>query len=219
MTHTMSEADSKALLSDYGLPFAPERLVADADAAVRAATELGLPVVAKLCGDRIAHKSERGLVRLGLADAAAVREAAGELLGAATPDDGEVGVLVAPMVRGNRELIAGLSRDPQFGMTVMVGIGGVLTEALADVAIRLAPIDRHDAIEMLGDLATQSLLGAVRGEPPVDREAVADVLVALSEVARARPDVVSVDLNPLVIADGRPVAVDALVELDGEDAR
>jgi acetyl-CoA synthetase (ADP-forming) len=104
-------------------------------------------------------------------------------------------------------------------MTVMVGIGGVLTEALADVAIRLAPIDRHDAIEMLGDLATQSLLGAVRGEPPVDREAVADVLVALSEVARARPDVVSVDLNPLVIADGRPVAVDALVELDGEDAR
>jgi acetyl-CoA synthetase (ADP-forming) len=176
-------------------------------------------VVAKLCGDRIAHKSERGLVRLGLADAAAVGDAASDVLEAATPDDGEVGVLVAPMVCGNRELIAGLSRDPQFGMTVMVGIGGVLTEALADVAIRLAPIERHDAAEMIDDLATQSLLGSVRGEPAVDRDAVADVLVALSEVAMARPDVVSVDLNPLVIAEGRPVAVDALVELDGEATR
>jgi acetyl-CoA synthetase (ADP-forming) len=219
MTHTMSEAESKALLADYGLPFAPERLVSGADDAVDAARELGFPVVAKLCGDRIAHKSERGLVRLGLADEVAVREAAADLLDAATPDDGEVGVLVAPMVRGNRELIAGLSRDPQFGMTVMVGIGGVLTEALADVAIRLAPLDHHDATEMLGDLATQSLLGPVRGEPAVDRGAVADVLVALSDVATSRSDVVAVDLNPLVISDGRPIAVDALVELDGETAR
>jgi acetyl-CoA synthetase (ADP-forming) len=101
-------------------------------------------------------------------------------------------------------------------MTVMVGIGGVLTEALADVAIRLAPLDRHDATEMLDDLAAQALLGPVRGEPAVDRAAVADVLVALSEVATARADGVSVDLNPLVISDGRPVAVDALVELEGD---
>jgi acetyl-CoA synthetase (ADP-forming) len=219
MTHTMSEADSKALLSTYGLPFAPERLVSGADDAADAARELGFPVVAKLCGDRIAHKSERGLVRLGLSDEAAVREAATELLDAATPDDGEVAVLVAPMVRGHRELIAGVSRDGQFGMTVMVGIGGVLAEALGDVAIRLAPLDRHDAAEMIDDLTGQALLGAVRGEPAVDRGAVADVLVALSDVAMARPDLVSVDLNPLVIAEGRPIAVDALVELDGEAAR
>jgi acetyl-CoA synthetase (ADP-forming) len=216
MTHTLSEAESKELLAGFGLPIAPEVVAADPDAAVDAAAGIGFPVVAKLCGDRIAHKSERGLVRLHLGDADAVRTAAVDLLAAATPEDGDVAVLVAPMVRGNRELIAGLSRDPQFGMTVMVGVGGVLTEALADVAIRLVPLTAQDALDMLDDLGSQALLGSVRGEPPLDRGAMSDALVALSRVAEARPDVVSVDLNPLVIADGRPVAVDALVELDGE---
>jgi acetyl-CoA synthetase (ADP-forming) len=218
-TRTLAEDASAALLAEFGVPVNPSRRALDPEAAVSAADEGGYPVVAKLVGDAIAHKTERGLVRLGLADAGAVRDAATDLLATARPDDGDVAVLVAPMVRGARELVAGLVRDPQFGACVMVGIGGVLTEALADVAIRLAPLDHHDATEMLGDLATQSLLGPVRGEPAVDRGAVADVLVALSDVAMARPDVVSVDLNPLVIAAGRPVAVDALVELDEEAAR
>ena len=212
-TTTLSESDSKALLAGFGLPVVAERLVADVDEAPRAADELGYPVVVKLCGDRIAHKTERGLVRLGLADADAVRSAAADLLAAATPDDGEVGVLVAPMVRGTRELIAGLADDPQFGMTVMVGVGGVLAEAVADVAIRLVPISRADAHEMIDDLATQRLLGPFRGEPPVDRERLVDVLVGLSHAAEATPALVSADLNPLIVVDGAPVAVDALVEL------
>jgi acetyl-CoA synthetase (ADP-forming) len=216
VTHTLSEAESKSLLAGYGLPVAPEIVSPDVDGAVAAAASLGYPVAAKLCGDGIAHKTERGLVRLGLGDEDALRAAATELLAAATPEDGDVGVLVAPMVRGTRELIAGLSRDPQFGMTVMVGVGGVLAEAIADVSVRLAPLTEQDATDMLDDLVSQPLLGPVRGEPPVDRGAVAAALLALSDVARARPDVVSVDLNPLVIADGRPVAVDALVELEGE---
>ena len=104
---------------------------------------IGYPVVVKLCGDAIAHKTERGLVRLGLARRATrCAAAAAELLAAATPDDGEVELLVAPMVKGNRELIAGLDRDPQFGVTVMLGVGGVLAEAVADVAFRLVPLDR-----------------------------------------------------------------------------
>ena len=106
------------------MPVVDERVVPSAEDAVAAAGELGYPVVAKLCGATIAHKTERGLVRLRLADAEAVRTAATELLAAATPDDGEVAVLVAPMVHGNRELIAGLAHDPQFGMTVMLGVGG-----------------------------------------------------------------------------------------------
>jgi len=106
-----------------------EHVVADASAAAEAADALGYPVVAKLCGDAIAHKTERGLVRLRLTDGDAVRDAARELLAAARPEDGDVGVLVAPMVAGNRELIAGLHHDPQFGMTVMLGVGGVLAEA------------------------------------------------------------------------------------------
>ena len=212
-TTTLSEADSKALLAGFGLPVLAERLVDDADAAATAADELGYPVVAKLCGDHIAHKTERGLVRLGLADADAVRAAAQDLLAAATADDGEVTVLVAPMVRGNRELIAGLADDPQFGMTVMVGVGGVLAEAVADVSIRLVPITRADAYEMIDDLATQRLLRPFRGEPAVDRDRLADVLVGLSQAAQATPDLVSADLNPLIVVDGAPVAVDALVEV------
>ncbi|MBL8775594.1 MAG: acetate--CoA ligase family protein [Acidimicrobiales bacterium] len=215
MCPTLSEAESKRLLAAHGVPIAPESVVDGPAEAVAAAEQLGFPVVAKLCGDAIAHKTERGLVRLGLGDADAVRRAAEELLAAARPDDGEVGVLVAPMVSGNRELIAGLQRDPQFGMTVMLGVGGILAEALADVAFRLVPIDRTDAHEMVEQLRTQALLGEFRGEPEVDREALVDVLVGLSAAAEATPRLVSADLNPLIVHEGRPVAVDALVELDG----
>jgi acetyl-CoA synthetase (ADP-forming) len=213
MSRTLSEAESKALLAAHGVPVLPERLVADPEAAVAAAEELGYPVVAKLCGDAIAHKTERGLVKLRLADAAAVRSAVGELLAAARPEDGATGVLVAPMAAGNRELIAGLHRDPQFGMTVMLGVGGILAEAVADVAFRLVPVSRTDAEELVEDLATQRLLGEFRGEPAVDRDALVDVLVGLSEAAAANPTLVAADVNPLIVVDGRPVAVDALVEL------
>ena len=212
---TLSEAESKRLLGAHGVPIAPESVVEGPSEAVAAAEHLGFPVVAKLCGDAIAHKTERGLVRLGLGDADAVRRAAEDLLAAARPDDGDVGILVAPMVSGNRELIAGLQRDPQFGMTVMLGVGGILAEALADVAFRLVPIDRTDAHEMVEQLRTQALLGEFRGEPEVDREALVDVLVGLSAAAEATPALVSADLNPLIVHEGRPVAVDALVELDG----
>ncbi len=210
---TLSEAESKRLLAEFGIPIAPERVVDSSGAAVTAAEELGFPVVVKLGGDGIAHKTERGLVRLSLVDAASVDAAATELLGAATPEDGEVHVLVAPMLRGNRELIAGLHHDPQFGMTVMLGIGGVLAEAIEDVVFRQVPIDLGEARTMIDDLATQKLLGEFRGEPAVDRDAVAAALVGLSDAAEARPDIVSADLNPLIVVDGEPVAVDALVEL------
>ncbi|MGA1681994.1 MAG: acetate--CoA ligase family protein [Ilumatobacteraceae bacterium] len=218
-TATLSESASKLLLAEFGVPMAPEETVPDADSAIEAAVRLGFPVVAKLCGDAIAHKTERGLVRLRLADEAAVRTAAIDLLALARPEDGDVSVLVAPMVTGNRELIAGVVRDPQFGASVMLGVGGVLAEAVADVVFRPAPLDAVTAHEMIDGLATQKLLGAFRGEAPVDRNALAAVLVGLGRVAAERPDVVSVDVNPLIIAgDGQPVAVDALVEI-GDVAR
>jgi acetate---CoA ligase (ADP-forming) subunit beta len=210
---TLSEAASKELLGAFGVPFPPERVVGSPDAAAAAADTLGYPVVIKLGGEGIAHKTERGLVRLGLGSAEQVRAAAGALLAAATPDDGDVHLLVAPMLRATRELIAGLHHDPQFGMTVMLGVGGILTEAVADVAFRLVPIERVDAEEMIDDLALQALLGEFRGEPAVDRTAVADVLLGLSRAATERGDLASADLNPLLVVDGRPVAADALVEL------
>lgn len=210
---TLSEVDSKRLLAAHGVVFPDERQVTTGAEAVAAAGEIGHPVVLKLGGAAIAHKTERGLVRLGLGDDAAVADAAAALLAAARAEDGEVHLLVGPMLRGNRELIAGLHRDEQFGMTVMLGVGGILAEALADVAFRLVPISRVDAAEMIDDLATQRLLGEVRGEPPVDREALIDVLIGLSAAAEADPSIVSADLNPLIVVDGQPIAVDALVEV------
>ena len=211
---TLSESESKLLLTPYGLPTIDERVVGSPTAAVEAAQAIGYPVVAKLEGEAIAHKTERGLVRLDLPDAAAVSAAASELLAAARPDDGEVSVLIAPMIRGNRELIVGLLRDEQFGPTVMLGLGGILAEAIADVVFRPAPLDEITALEMIDGLATQQLLGEFRGEAAVDRGAVAALLVGLGRLALERPDVASVDVNPLIVtSSGAPVAVDALVEI------
>jgi acyl-CoA synthetase (NDP forming) len=215
---TLSEAASKALLRTYGVPIANEHEVSTPTDAVAAADTLGYPVVAKLCGAQIAHKTERGLVRLRLGDADDVLAAATELLAKATVADGDVSLLIAPMVSGNRELIAGVVRDPQFGPNVMVGIGGIIAEAIADVQFRPGPISAIDAAEMIDGLATQKLLGEFRGEPPVDRQKLISVLLGLSNAVAARPDLVAVDVNPLIIqADGAPIAVDALVQLGATD--
>jgi acetyl-CoA synthetase (ADP-forming) len=212
---TLSEAESKALLARHGVPVPAEELVATAGEAVEAAERIGFPVVVKLCGPVIAHKTERGLVKLRLGDRAAVEAAAVELLAAARPEDGDVGLLVGAMVSGARELIAGFVRDDQFGPCVMLGIGGVLAEALGDVAFRLAPLERVDADDLVDELSNQALLGAVRGEPPVDRAALAEILLGLSSVGAGDERIRSIDLNPLIVSGGVPLAVDALVELDG----
>ncbi|HJO21989.1 MAG: acetate--CoA ligase family protein [Myxococcota bacterium] len=213
-SRTLSEHASKRLLASYGVPCTREALVSDAEAAVAAAEAIGFPVVVKLCGDTIAHKTERGLVRVGLSEAAAVRSAAEELLSRARPEDGDVGLLVAEMVHGGRELIAGLARDPDFGPCVMLGLGGILAEALGDVVFAVVPIDVAEARRLPHRLAAGHwVTRPFRGEPPVDLEALAEVLVGLSRLAVERPDVASVDLNPLIVRGGLPVAVDALVEL------
>lgn len=196
------------------MPFAAEHKVFNAADAVEAANQLGFPVVAKLGGDKIAHKTERGLVRLRLGDASAVEKAATELLAAATPDDGEVHVLVAPMVSGSRELIAGLLVDQQFGPTVMLGVGGIMAEVIKDVAFRPAPLTKESALDMVNSLRLQGLLEEFRGEAAVNVDQVVACLMGLSSVATDRTDIVSVDINPLIVkSDGTIVAVDALVEL------
>jgi acetyltransferase len=216
---TLSEHASKALLADYGVRACAERLVGSPEGAAEAAGEIGFPVAVKLCGAAIAHKTERDLVRLDLGDAPAVRAAAADLWSRRRPEDGGVGILVSEMVRGRRELIAGLVRDPQFGACVMLGLGGILAEALGDVVFAVAPLDRREARALPRRLATAHLLTRpFRGEPAVDEDALADVLEGLARLAAERPDVAGVDVNPLVIRDGRPVAVDALVVLGAAPA-
>ncbi len=217
MSITLSEAESRRVVARHGVPVSPfvtGTTTDDVVAAVDADPDVGYPVVAKLCGRAIAHKTERGLVRLRIPDEAGLRVACDELLAAARPDDGDVEVLVSTMVSGNRELIAGLVDDPQFGLTIMLGVGGVLAEAIRDVVFRLVPIDEIDAAEMIDDLATQRLLGEFRGEPAVDRQALVEALVALANVGREEDGIRSVDLNPLILVDGVPIAVDALLETD-----
>ncbi len=211
---TLSESDSKELLAFYGVPFAPESKTTTVEEAVAAAEHLGFPVVVKLGGDKIAHKTERGLVRLRLHNADAVREASTSLLAAATKSDGDVHLLVAPMISGTRELIAGMLVDPQFGPTVMLGVGGVMAEVIADVAFRPAPVDEAGAVAMIDSLRMQGLLESFRGEAEVNKAQLVSVIVGLSRVALERTDIVSVDVNPLIVREGGDVvAVDALVEM------
>ncbi len=216
MSYTLSEHESKQVLRGAGIPVPEDALVGSADEAVREAAALGYPVALKLCGRKIAHKTERGLVRLGLGDAAAVREAADALLGARRADDGDARLLVCRMVGGRRELIAGLVRDPQFGPCVMLGVGGIFAEVIGDVAFAVAPLARSDAADLIAALRHGKLLDSFRGEPAVDRRKLANVLEALGRLGEERPDIRSIDVNPLIVSGDTPVVIDALVELEGE---
>lgn len=216
MTHTLSEYESKRLLADAGIPIPQERLVASADEAVKAAEEQGYPVVLKLCGRGIAHKTERNLVRLDLGSAEEVRQHAEDLLARRQADEADAGVLVQAMVPGRRELIAGLLRDPQFGPCVMFGLGGIFAELVGDVAFAVAPLQDRDAEDLIHALKHRKILEPFRGEPEADTAQLARILEALGRIGEDRPDIVSIDVNPLILSGSDPVVVDALVELEGE---
>ena len=211
---TMSEALSKQILTPFGFPFAGEAVVETPTAAGDAADAMGYPVVAKLNGDSIAHKTERGLVRLKLANREAVEQAAIQLLALATPEDGAVQLLIAKMIDGSRELIVGMVHDPAFGKTAMLGLGGIFAEVIQDVVFAPMPIDLNSAHRMIEGLKHQSLLEDFRGERSVNRDSLARALVSLSEACDQHPEIMSIDINPLIVQrDGTLVAVDALVEI------
>ena len=215
-SQSLSEFDSLALLRAAGLPVIEAVRAPDGAAAVDAAARIGGTVALKLDAVDLAHKSELGGVALGLSDPAAVLAAATALLDLGRGHGLEVrGLLVQPMARPGVELILGMRRDPQFGPIVLVGFGGILTEVLDDVAIRLAPLDLAAAEAMLDDLRGARILRGVRGQPAVDRTAVAIMLVALGRLAVDRPDVLEVDMNPVIASTAGALAVDALVVLEG----
>jgi acyl-CoA synthetase (NDP forming) len=215
MSVTLDEVQSKALLAQYGVPVPIEQKASDPVQAAWTAQALGFPVVLKGMAEGIAHKSEHGLVQVGLADADSVQREA-ERMRARAPIPLS-GFVLQPLVRGRRELLVGLIRDPQFGPALVLGQGGVLAEALADVAFALVPILPADIDEMIASLRCAALFGAVRGEAAVDRQALGRVLAGLSRLALERPDVAEVDLNPVLVgADGSLCAVDAVVVLRPE---
>lgn len=213
---TLSELESREVLAAYGIPLVPARSVASAAEAVRAAQEFAGPVVLKGIGRQLAHKTESGVVKLDLRAAAEVEAAYADIVQRA--GDRLEAVLVQPLVRSEREFVAGLTRDAQFGPCVMFGLGGIFTEVLKDVAFRVAPIEERDALEMLGDIRAHKLLDSVRGKPAADRAALAGILCALSRLGLERPEVAEVDINPILLDGARPVAVDALVVIEAPGA-
>jgi acyl-CoA synthetase (NDP forming) len=207
---SLTEAESKAVLKEYGIPVVNETVVRNPAGAARAAKKIGFPVVIKGLGAKLTHKTEKGLVHLNLANSREVSRAAA-LISAAAGDDLE-GFLVQPVVPGKRELVSGMFCDEQFGPVVMFGLGGVFTEALGDTAFRIAPLDEADARSMAREIRAQKILGPFRGEHEASGEDIVRVLTGLSRLAGELSDVTEVDVNPLIVTPGGGiVAVDALI--------
>lgn len=207
----LSEFESKQVLAAYGIPVTFEKTVHTIEDAVAAAESIGYPVVLKGSGEEIRHKTEMDLIVPDLQDAQQVQNAYQDLTSRGPQSMKHV--LVQQMVKGNRELMAGLKRDSQFGPCVMFGLGGVLTEILEDISIRVAPLTRSDAMDMMDDIRGKKILDEFRGKPPVDREALADILLALGKIGLENEAILEIDINPIKLIDGRPVAVDALIIL------
>ncbi|MDP8925077.1 MAG: acetate--CoA ligase family protein [Chloroflexota bacterium] len=205
-----------ALLRRYGIPTPAQSVAAAPEEAVTVAGRLGFPVALKAVGPGIIHKSDAGGVRLGLASPEEVAAAAREMTGALPELSG---FLVQQMAPPGHELIVGLKRDPHFGPVVMVGQGGVLAEILNDVALRLAPVEPDEAMAMLAELRGARLLTGYRGAPPLDLDAVGDLIARVSRLAEQEPTILELDLNPVIVRTKGLAAVDARILVAGEAPR
>ena len=208
---TLSEFESKQVLASYRIPVTIEQLVDNAEDLIKAAAKIGYPVVMKGCSADISHKTEKGLIRVDVRNDEEASSAFKEIT--AAMDGAEKAVLVQQMVKGQRELVVGLTRDPQFGPCVMFGLGGIFTEVLKDTAFRIAPLEKRDALEMMQDIKAHKILEAVRGMAPADKDMVAEILITIGQIGMENKAIKEIDVNPVIISDGKPVAVDALVVL------
>jgi acetate---CoA ligase (ADP-forming) subunit beta len=209
---TLSEYESKKLLATYGIPVSREVLVLNRAALIPALKQIGYPMVLKGCSPQISHKTEQGVVRLDVRSEEEALIAYDEI--SSSIGNNGAGVLVQEMVKGQRELMAGLTRDPQFGPCVMFGLGGIFTEILKDVSFRLAPLEEKDALDMMEEIKGHRILDAIRGMEQVNRGTVAGILIALGAVGVENERIKEIDVNPLIIRKGEPIAVDALVVLE-----
>lgn len=210
----LQEPEARVLLKDWGIAVPEWRVAPSAEACAAAVIGFGGPVVLKLIAPGAMHKSEFGGVLLGIEGvekAMAGYRTLMERSAAASLKDGRV--MVTPMIRGSAELVVGAFRDAQFGPAIMVGLGGIFVELLADVSFRLAPISQSVAAEMLEDLKGKALLHGYRGAPPVDTKSVAILLARLSEMMAACPEIAEVDLNPVILAGGAALIADARIVL------
>jgi acetate---CoA ligase (ADP-forming) subunit beta len=209
---TLSESESKEFLRSYGIPVTREAEVKDEAGLRSAAAEMGFPLVLKACAAHLSHKTERGLVRVDIRNEQEAVRAFQEIMAQVRDEGGSV--LVQEMIKGSRELVLGLTRDPQFGPCVMFGLGGIFTEILKDVSFRVAPIEKRDAIEMMQEIKGRKILEAVRGMPEADLDQLARMLITMGNIGLEHDAVKEIDMNPVILRGRDPIAVDALVVLE-----
>jgi len=209
---TLSEFESKQLLASYGIPVAREALAENEENLIKTAGDIGYPVVIKACSPDIAHKTEKGLIRVDIRNDDEAKVAFNEII--ARINGNEKTVLVQEMIKGKRELVAGLTRDAQFGPCVMFGLGGIFTEILKDISFRVAPLEKLDALEMMQEIKGHKILDSIRGMDAANLDILADILIALGRIGLENENIKEIDINPLILSCGKPVAVDALVVLE-----
>ena len=208
---TLSEYESKQVLAAYDIPVTREILVKDKTSLDKAINKIGFPLVMKGCSADIAHKTEKGLIHVDIRTATEAKKAFREIMNGMEGFEG--GVLIQEMIKGRRELVMGLTRDPQFGPCVMFGLGGIFTEILRDISFRHAPLEVRDAREMMQEIRGHKILDAVRGMEEADKKRLTDMLINIGRVGVDIPEVSEIDLNPVILSGSKPVVVDALVIL------
>jgi acetyltransferase len=199
---SIGDAEARQVMEAYGIRVPQSRLASTAEEAVGYAEEIGFPVVMKIASPDILHKTDIGGIKLDLRTPTDVRDAFDLLTYRATrymPDAELWGCQVQEMVGGGKEVILGMNRDPQFGPLMMFGLGGIYVEALKDVTFRIAPFSREEARKMLTEIRAVNLLRGVRGEPSADLKAIEDVLLRLSQLVIDFPEIVEMDINPLIV--------------------
>lgn len=205
----MDELEAKALLARYGIPVNEGCAACSADEAAEGARHIGFPVVVKVLSDKIIHKSDLGLVELNICNPDGVHQAYGRIVTKAKNIDPEARVVVEAMADPGTEVIVGANRDPQFGPTVLFGLGGIFVEVFKDVSIRVAPVDRAMALDMVKEIKGYPILKGVRGKKGVDLEALADIIVNTSRLMMEEGNVMELDMNPVMAYEEGAVAVDA----------
>lgn len=212
---TLTEREAKEVLAAYGVPVVGEKLVQSADEAAAAAKTLGFPVALKVESPDLPHKTEAGVIRLGMKNEAEVKAAYDAVMANAikvSPKPRLNGVLVQPMISAGTEIMVGARIDPLFGPLVIAGLGGILVELLKDTSVELAPITQAEARAMLDRLKGKAMLTGFRGSEPVDLDKLADIIVRLAELTTDQKDrIAELDVNPLICSGGRITAVDALI--------
>ena len=206
------ETEAKAICADYRMPVPPFELVKSAEQASSVAQKLGYPIVLKIVSQDILHKTEAGGVLLGIQDPVEVKSGFSRIVDNARRYNSNAkleGVLVQRMAPQGREVIIGGLVDPQFGQTLMFGLGGVFVEVFRDVTLRIAPIVEQDAREMIREIKAHPILKGYRGQPPADEDAIVDVLLSASDLMMENQDINQMDLNPVMIYDKGASIVDA----------